>query len=75
MLDKLDLLILDALRFRPHSAHFNIAEAIAEAQQIGAKQTLLTHLSHDVDHSRHSAGLPPGVAFAYDGQALRFTVD
>lgn len=75
MLDNLDLLILDALRFRPHSAHFNIAEAIAEAQQIGAKQTLLTHLSHDVDHSRHSEGLPPGVAFAYDGQALQFTVD
>ena len=72
-LEKLDLLILDALRFRPHAAHFNVAGAIAEAERIGAGQTLLTHLSHDVDHERHSSGLPPGVTFAYDGQTLQFT--
>jgi phosphoribosyl 1,2-cyclic phosphate phosphodiesterase len=73
-LENLDLLILDALRFRPHSAHFNIAGAIAEAESVGAKQTLLTHLSHDVDHTRHSKGLPAGVDFAYDGQTLQFSI-
>lgn len=73
-LETLDLLILDALRFRPHSAHFNVAEAIIEAEKIGAGQTLLTHLSHDVDYGRHTTGLPPGVAFAYDGQKLQFSV-
>ncbi len=73
-LGKLDLLILDALRFRPHVAHFNVAGALAEAERIGAGKTLLTHLSHDVDHSRHANGLPPGVAFAYDGQKLQFKI-
>jgi phosphoribosyl 1,2-cyclic phosphate phosphodiesterase len=70
-LENLDLLIIDALRFRPHSAHLNIAGAIVEAERIGAKQTLLTHLSHDVDHDRHSIGLPVGIGFAFDGQTLQ----
>ena len=47
-----------------------IAPAIAAAGQIGARRTLLTHLSHEVDHHRHASGLPMGVEFAYDGQTL-----
>lgn len=73
-LENLDLLILDALRFRPHVAHFNVAGAIVEAERIGAGQTLLTHLSHDVDCRRHSEGLPPGITFAHDGQKLQFNM-
>ena len=74
-LGNLKLLILDALRFRPHSAHLNIAGAIAEAERINAGQTLLTHLSHDVDHDRHAQGLPAGIDFAFDGQTLQIMVD
>ncbi len=72
LLGNLELLILDALRFRPHASHFNIAQAIGQAERIGATRTLLTHLSHEVDHAGHSAGLPDGVAFAYDGLRLDF---
>ena len=68
LLSGLELLVLDGLRFKPHNTHFNIPQAIEMADKIGARQTLLTHLSHDVDHSRHSRELPPGVGFAYDGQ-------
>lgn len=70
-----ELLILDALRLRPHAAHFHVAGAIAEAERIGAGQTLLTHLSHEVEHARHSQGLPDGIAFAYDGQTLQLMTD
>jgi len=55
----LDLLVLDALRFRPHPSHFNIPQAIQTAGRLGAKRTLLTHLSHDVEHRRDSRNLPP----------------
>jgi phosphoribosyl 1,2-cyclic phosphate phosphodiesterase len=65
-----EVLVIDALRFTPHAAHFNVAGAIAFARRIGARRTLLTHLSHNVDHHRHAAELPPGVEFAYDGQTL-----
>jgi len=74
LLDGLELLILDALRFRPHSAHLHMAAAIALAESIGARQTLLTHLSHEVDHQRHSAGLPDGIRFAYDGLTQRLAL-
>lgn len=67
-LKNLELLVLDGLRFKPHKTHFNISQAVEVAQTIGARQTLLTHLSHDVDHSRHESQLPPGIGFAYDGQ-------
>ncbi len=46
LLQGLDLLILDGLRFSPHKTHFNIPQAVEMAHRIGAKQTLLTHLSH-----------------------------
>jgi len=70
LLQGLELLVIDALRFTPHRSHLNVAEAIAVAQRLGARRTLLTHLSHEVDHHRHQAGLPNGVEFAYDGQKI-----
>lgn len=71
-LQGLDLLILDGLRFTPHNTHFNIPQAIEVAREIGAKQTLLTHLSHEVDHPVHDQQLPPGINLAYDGQKISF---
>jgi len=68
LLNGLELLVLDGLRFKPHNTHFNIPQAIEMAQRIGAGQTLLTHLSHEVDHPRHDPQLPDGINFAYDGQ-------
>lgn len=73
LLENLELLVLDGLRFKPHNTHFNIPQAIEMAQTIGARLTLLTHLSHEVDHPRHAPQLPDGISFAYDGQ--RFALE
>ena len=67
LLAGVELLVIDALRFTPHASHFHVAAAIAAARRIGARRTLLTHLSHEVDYQRHTPGLPAGVEFAYDG--------
>jgi len=74
LLEGLDLLVIDGLRFRPHNTHFNIAQAIAAAKRIGAPRTLLTHLNHEVDHLRHGSQLPDGVEFAYDGQKIELEI-
>lgn len=66
-LEGIETLVIDALRFSPHATHFTIAEAIAFAQGLGIKRTVLTHLSHDVDARKHGASLPAGVELAYDG--------
>lgn len=63
----LHTLILDCLRPRPHPTHFGLDEALAVAGRVGARRTLFTHLSHDLEHEATSRELPPGVELAYDG--------
>lgn len=71
LLEGIEVLALDGLRpAPPHPTHFTIPEAINVAREIGAKQTYLIHLTHEVDHETHSATLPAGVALAYDGLEL-----
>lgn len=63
----LDVLVLNALLPRPHPLHLSIPEAVAAAQAIGARRTILTHLTHDVPHAELAASLPAGVEPGCDG--------
>lgn len=69
-LQGLDTFVVDAVRYKPHPNHFHFDKAIEVAQSLGARRTLLTHLSGDYDFERTSAELPPGVELAYDGQRV-----
>lgn len=51
----LDVLVLDALRVRPHKTHFSVEEAVLEVKRLGPKKTYLIHLSHEVDHDDGNA--------------------
>jgi phosphoribosyl 1,2-cyclic phosphate phosphodiesterase len=70
LLAGVEVMVIDALRFREHESHLNISQAIEVGRKLQVKKTVLTHLTHDVDYARHSSGLPEGVEFAYDGQVL-----
>ena len=48
----MDYLIIDGLRYRPHSTHFNIEQALAVADAVDPKRTFFTHLCHDVEHAQ-----------------------
>ena len=65
-----EVLVLDALRHRPHSTPMPVAEAMEGAAGIPPPRTILTHMAHEVDHDDP---LPPGVEFGYDG--LSFEID
>lgn len=65
-----DTLILDAVRYRPHSTHYGLWQAVEAARQLGARRTLFTHLSHHFEHATANADLPPGFELAYDGQVI-----
>ena len=67
LLEDLDVLVLDALRYTPHPTHFNLAQALEAAGTLRARRTLLTHIAHEILHAKTSAELPPGVELAYDG--------
>jgi phosphoribosyl 1,2-cyclic phosphate phosphodiesterase len=71
-LQGLDVLVLDALRFKPHPAHFSINEALAVIARLQPRRTLLTHMSHEIDHESVNSQLPPGVELAYDGLCFEF---
>ncbi|HIE52815.1 MAG TPA: MBL fold metallo-hydrolase [Armatimonadetes bacterium] len=66
----LDLLILDALRYRPHPTHFSLTEALEVVATLRPRCTYLTHLTHHFDHETVNAQLPSGVKLAYDGLRL-----
>jgi phosphoribosyl 1,2-cyclic phosphate phosphodiesterase len=63
----LEVLVLNALLPRPHPLHLSIPEAVATAQAIGARRTLLTHLTHERTHAELAASLPAGIEPACDG--------
>jgi len=73
LLEGLDVLILDALRHRPHVTHFSLDEAVEVARQLKPKRTLFTHISHELDHAITNASLPHGMELAYDGQQIPLT--
>jgi phosphoribosyl 1,2-cyclic phosphate phosphodiesterase len=67
LLDALDVLVLDALRERPHPTHFTVDEALAAVRRIAPRRAYFTHMCHDLPHATTSARLPAGVELAYDG--------
>ena len=73
LLTGLDVLVLDALRRRPHPTHFNLEQAVAHARRIGARQTYFTHIAHELAHEATNRELPTGMALAYDGQVIEIT--
>jgi len=64
------VLVLDGLRYRPHPTHLTIEQSVAVAGVVGAGQTWLTHLCHEVEHAAAEDALPAQVRIAYDGLAL-----
>jgi phosphoribosyl 1,2-cyclic phosphate phosphodiesterase len=62
-----EVLVINALRDRPHPVHLSIPEALAVITEVGPERAYITHLSHDVPHAATSETLPAGVELAYDG--------
>jgi phosphoribosyl 1,2-cyclic phosphate phosphodiesterase len=73
LLEGLDCVILSALRHKPHPSHATVQQAVNWAQRIGARQTWLTHIAHELGHEKTNRALPEGVAMAYDG--LSFPIE
>ena len=67
----LDHFIINTVRRGRHISHFALEEAVAIAQKVGAKQSWLTHLSHQLPcYSELEKELPAGILPAYDGLTI-----
>jgi phosphoribosyl 1,2-cyclic phosphate phosphodiesterase len=65
----LDVLIIDALRYTSHPAHFHIDSALEVVAKLKPGRAILTHLTHEVAYN-DGARLPEGVEFAFDGMTI-----
>ena len=66
-LKHLDVLVISALRIKPHQSHFNLAEALEFVNKIKPKRAYFTHISHLLGfHDDVEASLPDNIHLAYD---------
>jgi phosphoribosyl 1,2-cyclic phosphate phosphodiesterase len=63
----LDVLVLNALRYRPHPAHLALDEALAVVEDLQPDRTFFTHIAHDLEHATVNAQLPSSIQLAHDG--------
>jgi phosphoribosyl 1,2-cyclic phosphate phosphodiesterase len=73
LLEGLDVLFLDALRYKPHPTHSTVDRSLAYVELLKPKRTFFTHICHDLGHERAESLLPSHVRLAYDG--LRIEVE
>ena len=66
-LENMDVMILDGLRPQKHPTHFSIGECIEMLGRIGAKQSFITHLTHNSEHHELQARLGDAVTVPWDG--------
>jgi phosphoribosyl 1,2-cyclic phosphate phosphodiesterase len=69
-IEQVRVLIIDALRHKPHPTHLSVSQALEVVSKVRPSQTLFTHISHELPQSSE-ADLPPGVGIAYDGLKLK----
>ena len=74
LLEGLDHIVLSALRYKPHPSHATVEQALGWARRIGARQTWLTHIAHELGDEATNRTLPEGVALAYDGLTVPVTL-
>jgi len=67
LLEDLDVLVIDALRYRHHPTHMTIDQALEQIDRIRPKRAWLTHMAHDVMHAELEPRLPEHVCLSYDG--------
>jgi phosphoribosyl 1,2-cyclic phosphate phosphodiesterase len=67
LLQGLDVLFLDALRYKPHPTHSTVEQSIRTVESLRPRRAFFTHICHDLGHERAESLLPPNIRLAYDG--------
>ena len=63
-----EVLVINALRFKAHDSHFNVEEAMEIIREVKPRKAYLTHMSHEIGlHATSPERLTEGVELAFDG--------
>lgn len=72
LLKGVEVLVVNALRPKPHPAHMSLAQALEVVEKVGPRRAYLTHESHDMPPAAQvEPTLPPGVFLARDGMTVK----
>ena len=67
-----EVLVINALRFKAHDSHFNVEEAMEIIREVKPRKAYLTHMSHEIGlHATSPERLTEGVELAYDGLEIK----
>lgn len=68
LLEGVEVLVLNALREKPHPTHQTVSEALKVVERLHPRETYFIHPSHHIGlHAYVESQLPPHVHLAYDG--------
>lgn len=67
-----DVMVLDALRLKPHKTHLAVSQSLEILGRIGAGKSFLVHMCHDLDHEETEKSLPAAVRMSYDGLTVEW---
>jgi len=72
MLAGVKVLVINALRIKPHISHFSLSEALDVIQKLKPERAILTHISHRLGlHKEVNDSLPKRVELGYDGMQIK----
>jgi phosphoribosyl 1,2-cyclic phosphate phosphodiesterase len=66
-----ELLVVDALRKKPHPTHPHLALTLEAIERIRPHRAILTHMDQSMDYRTLCASLPPGIEPGYDRQIVQ----
>ncbi|BEV47449.1 MBL fold metallo-hydrolase [Afipia carboxidovorans] len=69
-LENLDLWVIDGLRYKPHSSHFCVDDALAAIARFKPRRAVITNMHADIDYEELRRQLPANVVPGYDGMRL-----
>lgn len=70
LLQNLDALAMDGLRYRPHRTHFCVDDTVRVMQQLAPARGYVTHVGHEVEYHSLRQYLPDFMEPAYDGMVI-----
>lgn len=71
LLEGVDTLVINALRYKPHHSHMSVDEALEVVARVRPRATWFTHIADGLGlHADVDPTLPSGVGLAYDGLSI-----
>jgi len=73
-LQNLDLLVIDALQYKPHASHLSLGQALEWIERLQPRSAILTHMHIPLDYDTVARETPDHVRPGHDGMVVEFDI-